>query len=351
MTATMDVQHTKAMAIKLAFFLSALMPWTLAQAEKTAVSTEALRTEVSEVREITVPVWLTTGGTVIADHRVSVSSRLSGYIRQLTVHEGQKVKKGQLLFRIDPVDALQALNQARADAEHALAEKKRYQALLEAQAVTRQQYDSVALRYTLAQSRLKQAENQLRYTDVRAALDGVVVSKPMHNGDLASPGQTVLVIENPRQLLVETYVSEGHIRLLHEGDAAELRFTGHPRMFPARIEHIIEDEHTSSHQFLVKLSLQADAGIRPGMFAHVRFQQGLRNAWVVPGSAVVLRNGLYGVYRVDTDGVLHYQLVRPGERIGEQIEISAGLMPGDRVLTHADQPVHTGMQLVGAVHE
>ncbi len=311
---------------------------------------EQVQATTATARLVRLPVWLTTGGSVTSDHRVSVSSRLSGYIRGLRLREGQHVKKGDLLFRIDPVDVNQALNQAKADAAHALAEKKRYEALLKSQAVTRQQYDQVALRYTLARSRVKQAANQLHYTDVRAALDGVVVSKLMHNGDLASPGQVVLVIENPRQLLVETHVSDGQVRFLHEGDSAELRFSGQSRPVQARINHIVEDDKPASHQFLVKLAMLNTEGIRPGMFAHVRFRQAEREALMIPQAAIVHRNGLSGVYVVDDKGLLHYQLVRLGERQGDQVEITAGLDSGARLVSPMQSGVRSGMQLIEAAH-
>ncbi|MCF6208350.1 MAG: biotin/lipoyl-binding protein [Ghiorsea sp.] len=67
------------------------------------------------VHQQTVPAYYTTSGTVTSDHRVSISSRLSGYIRELTVREGDQVKAGQILVHVDPVDANQALIQAKAD--------------------------------------------------------------------------------------------------------------------------------------------------------------------------------------------------------------------------------------------
>lgn len=297
------------------------------------------------VKQATLPVWFHTGGVVTADHRVTVSSRLSGYVRKLKVREGQHVNNGDLLFRIDPVDVKQALAQAKADAANAQADKQRFASLLDAHAVTQQQYDTVALRYTLAQSRVKQAKNQLHYTDVRASLDGVVVSKLMHNGDLASPGQAVLVIENPQQLLVEAKVSESRIALLHEGDAVRLQFSALNLPLTGHINHIIADEHAVSHQFLVKLSLPADTAVRPGMFAHVAFRQGQREALMIPRTAVVYRNGLTGAYMVDEKRILHYRLLRLGETHGSNVEVSAGLHAGESLVTTITPDVHSGLQL------
>lgn len=327
-----------------ALALSACHPEESANIEQSAPTTIQATTAVASL--VSIPVYYRTSGMVTSDHRVAISSRLSGYIRGLKIHEGDRVRKGQLLFRIDPVDVSQVLAQANADAANALAEKERFASLLDAHAVTRQQYDTVALRYTLAQSRVKQARNQLRYTDIKAPLDGVVVSKLKHNGDLASPGQAVLVLENPSQLSVETYVAESRIQMLHEGDLASLTISGLPQPVKARIDHIIEDERASSHQFLVKLSLLDNAGIRPGVFAHVAFMQGERQALMIPASAVVYRSGLTGVYVLDANNIMHYRLLRLGSKHGELFEVNAGLHPAQRVISPVLPETQSGMKLL-----
>lgn len=309
------------------------------------IASKTINGSTITVHTTTIPVWFHTGGVVTTDHRVTVSSRLSGYIRKLQIREGQRVQKGSLLFRIDPVDVKQALAQAKADAANAHAEQQRFSSLLKAHAVTKQQYDTVALRYTLAQSRVKQAKNQLHYTDVRASIDGVVVSKLMHNGDLASPGQAVLVIENPQQLLVEAKVSESRVSLLHEGDAVRLSFAALNAPLTGYINHIIADEHAESHQFLVKISLPADAAVRPGMFAHVGFHQGQREALMMPRSAIVYRAGLVGAYMVDHNNSVHYRLLRLGENHGDNVEVSAGVQEGELFIAPITPDVRSGVQL------
>ncbi len=308
--------------------------------------TKTIHASITAVKKVVIPVWFHTGGVVITDHRVTVSSRLSGYIRKLQVREGQHVKKGGLLFRVDPVDVKQALAQAKADAANAYAEQQRFGSLLNAHAVTQQQYDTVALRYTLAQSRVKQAKNQLHYTDVRASLDGVVVKKLMHNGDLASPGQAVLMIENPQQLLVEAKVAESRVSLFHEGDVVRLSFAALSMPLIGHINHIIVDEHAESHQFLVKISLPADAAVRPGMFAHVGFHQGQREALMVPRSALVHHAGLVGAYVVDDQNQLHYRLLRLGKNHGNDVEVSVGVEADALLVAPITPDVRSGVQLM-----
>jgi len=287
-------------------------------------------------------------GSVTSDKRISISSRLSGYIGNIAVREGDHVKQGDALFRVDPVDVTQVVNQARADLGNATVDLKRYQSLLRENAVSKQQFDQVKLRYTLAKSKLAQAENQLQYAEVKAPVDGTVVKKLLNTGDLASPGSAVLILENAQQLSVETHVSERFIAAIHAGDKASVELASLPQPLAAVVRQVVPAADPLTHQFLVKLSLPQMPEILPGMFAEVRFAIGDRKALLLPASAIVERNGLHGVYVADADNILHYRLVRPGRKINGRIEILAGLNAGDRVAEEIRPEMLSGMKVSGA---
>ncbi len=284
-----------------------------------------------------------TSGVVSSDHRVAVSSRLSGYIRAITVREGDSVRRGQLLVRVDPVDARQAYKQAKADLINAETDLKRYQGLLAEHAVSQQQFDRIRLRYTLARSRLAQAENQLRYAEVHAPVDGIVVEKRASRGDLASPAQPLLILEDPSSLLVETHVSEQFITAIHEGDRVRISLPGIGREMDARVRQIVRAADALSHQFLIKLSIAPDNGAYPGMFAEVHFAVGSRQAIVVPETALVRRSGLAGIYVLDKRRVAHYRQVRLGPHLAEGVEVLAGLKADDVIAWRRDGALHTGV--------
>jgi len=138
-----------------------------------------------------VPVFYDASGSVVSEQRVTITSRLSGYIRDLEVNEGDRVKAGQVLFRVDPVDvrsqqeaARARLVQAEADLADAESDLRRFEALVEQGAASRRQLDKARLRVKVARSAveqaraaLRQARNQLTYAEVRAPGDGIVVRK------------------------------------------------------------------------------------------------------------------------------------------------------------------------------
>ncbi len=315
----------------------------LALAAILLLATPLLAAETVVLQPVETPVRYITSGSVIAEHRVSVGSRLSGYIRDLSVREGERVKQGDLLFRIDPVDVRQQLAQAEANLANARADLKRFRALLESKAISQQRFDEVKLRFDVARSRVKQARNQLNYAVVKSTIDGVVVRKLKHNGDLANPGAPVLMIENTRNMTVDTRVSEQFVPRIRVGDRAAVRVSGFTEPFAATVRQVVAAAEERSHQFLVKLTLPADSGVLPGSLAEVGFTVGHRSVLALPRSAVVTRHGLRGVYLIDAQKRAHWRLVRLGQTLDNgMIEVAAGLHAGDRIAANPSPALRSG---------
>ena len=312
-------------------------------AQAVSINVPLITLQAADVAEDTI-----SSGSVTSDKRISIASRLSGYIGNIAVREGDRVKQGDAMFRVDPVDVMQAVNQARADLRDAETDRARYTALLKENAVSKQQFDKVQLRYAVAKSKLTQAENQLQYAEVKAPVDGTVVKKLLNTGDLASPGATVLILENAQQLSVETYISERFIAAIHEGDEASVELASLRQPLKAVIRQVVPAADPLTHQFLVKLSMPQMPEVLPGMFAEVRFAIGSRKALLVPLTAVVERHGLHGVYVADADNTLHYRLIRPGREIDGRIEALAGLSDGDRIAAEIRPDMVSGMQASGS---
>ena len=240
------------------------------------------RANMMTLKPVDVVVHYVSSGTVTSDHRVSISSRISGYIRKLSVREGDRVKKGQVLVRVDPVNAKQALVQAEADLADAKMDMQRYEALYRDHAATRQQLDRVRLRYKVANSQVAQARNQLGYAQVLSPVNGVVVEKRLSKGDLAQPGAAILALEDPASLLVETYVSEQLVSGIHAGDNVNVDIPSMKRRIDGVVRKVVEAADAVSHQFIIKMALPYDAAIPPGMYAQVGFAVAQRLALRVP---------------------------------------------------------------------
>lgn len=313
---------------------------------------QTIQTELYTVAATSLASEYTTSGIVTSDHSVAISSRLSGYIRGIKVREGSRVKKGDVLFRIDPVDAKQALAQAEADLADAAVDRNRFKSLLSENAISQQQFDKTELRYKVAESKVAQARNQLTYAEVRAPLSGVIVQKHMNSGDLASPGMPILVLEDPSHLLVETHISEQYLSDIQVGDSVDLRMASIEAPVLATVRQVVQAADAGSYQFLVKLSLPSNKVVHTGMFAEVVFNVGQRQGVVIPESSIVHRHGMTAVYLAGDDNILRYRLVRLGQVQATNIEVVAGLNSGQRIVISPDSlsKIKSGLRLVEGSH-
>ena len=318
------------------------------------VAAQTLKLASSDQRSLTL-----VSGTVMSTNQVQVASRLMGYIRTLTVREGQTVKAGQLLFQVDPTDiqgqvaqARAGLAQAQANLANARADYERFGNLYKEQAIPKQQWDQIQLRYQVAQEQVAAAQAgystasaQMRYASVTSPIAGVVVQKMANPGDLAAPGRPVLVIEGQGKLQVQTQVPADVFSRIKVGDKVDV-FAG-TRTLQGTIAQAVPVADPMSHTHTVKIDLPEGAGLDSGTFVRVGFAVGSAPQLRVPQAAVVDRAGMTGVFVVDRAGIAHFRLVRLGAAVGAEVEVQAGLNPGDTVVTSNLDQVENGVKIGG----
>ena len=310
-----------------------------------------------------VPNWLEAVGTVQAAQSSRLSSQVMGYVTAVNVHVGDRVRRGQVLARIDDTQPRAALDRANAavlaaeketaaaEADHELAEAtlRRYQALLDKKSVSPQEFDEVKARQQGALARREmaragveqakaaqaQARTQLDYTEIRAPFDGVVTDKPVDPGVLASPGLLLVTVEDTSHYRLEASVDESEIGLARLGGTVDTTLDALPgKQFSARVAEIVPAADPASRSFTVKLELPPNPAIRSGLFGRAHFPRGQRQALTVPRPAIVDRGQLQGVYVVGQDKVANLRYVTLGKSLGEQVEILSGLEGGEQVVAN-----------------
>lgn len=320
---------------------------------------DAGRTVTAEVMEVTperIPETYATTGTLVAEDRIEIASRLMGFIRELGVREGERVQQGDVLMTIDPteIEAQQAeaearVEQARAALREAEANLERYSALLERRLVAPNEFAEVELEAQVARQELRAAlatlervSVQLQYAQIRSPVDGLVIARHRQAGDMANPGVPILTLENPETIVLETWIREDHLPHIQPGDtigvyvdAVDLRTTG-------TVTRIVPSGDPGTHTYLVKATLDELGAARSGMFARSEFALEPRWGVLVPEGAIVAPGGLPGVHVVDGDGIARFRMVRTGRRIGDRAEVIAGLEGGERIVIAAATPVRTG---------
>jgi multidrug efflux system membrane fusion protein len=332
--------------------------------EKIGSEARTVEAQVMTIRSARLPVYSLLPGTVVSKDRIEVASRLSGYVYNITTHEGQSVKKDQLLFAVDPTGVKAEIRQAEAGlakAKAALAEARanydRYRNLYQEHSATKQHYEEMETAWNVAQGNYQAAEAaaaaataQLKYAEVRAPLDALVVSKLADNGQLVGPGTPVLVLESQDRLQVQAQVDEQAFVHLRLGQEIPIQLQGSSlrmRAVTGSVERLVAAANPVTHTHLVKLSLPAGSGAWSGQYALVSIPVGEQEAIVVPPGAIYDRAGVTGVFVVTEEGRAQFRMVTLGKEVPQGRVVLSGLFSGDRVIVSAKEPLTNRAKIRG----
>lgn len=317
---------------------------------------------------------LNASGYVVAQRKAAVASKITGRLVSLTVEEGSRVKKGQIIARLENEDTIASRDQAmsrRAVAEANLEEARaemniaaltydRSKRLRERQIVSKAEYDNAEARHKRAQAAVTAAEAAvsasvaavrgatvaLDYSLIRAPFDAVVLTKNADIGDIVTPlgaaataKAAVVTIADMRSLQVEADVSESSLGLIKAGQPCEIQLDALPdSRFAGVIHMIVPTADRSKASVMVKVRFLApDPRILPEMSAKVAFLSRAVEAGEVQARTAVHRLALISrgerkaLFLVQNDRAQE-AAVRTGESFGDMIEILDGAASGDKVV-------------------
>lgn len=316
---------------------------------------------------------LNASGYVVAQRKAAVAAKVTGRLDWLGVEEGSRVRQGEILARLENQDVAATRDQAaatlktsRARLEEARAESadatlafERQKQLLKDGIVARAEYDAAEARYrrakaavagadaaiTASEASLRGAEVNLEYSFIRAPFDAVVLTKNADIGDIVTPigaaanaKAAVVTIADLGSLQVEADVSESNLEKVTVGQPCEIQMDALPEArFRGRVHMVVPTADRSKATVLVKVRFeQLDPRILPEMSAKVAFLQRPvapgeeRPKTAVNPAVVAERGGRKVVFLVKGDRVAETP-VTVGARIGDMLEITAGVKPGDKI--------------------
>jgi RND family efflux transporter MFP subunit len=172
------------------------------------------------------------------------------------------------------------------------------------------------------------------YARLAAPFSGVVITRTVEPGNLATPGAPLLTIEQDGLYRLEASVDESKLASVRVGQAVEVAieaFEDTHRKLNARVSEIVPSVDAASRTYIAKLDLPATPGLRTGMFGRAIFPLGVQKVVAVPLAAVVERGQLQSVFAVE-DGVAHIRLVTTGRRTKDAVEVLSGLNAGEKVV-------------------
>lgn len=295
-----------------------------------------IRTGLITLRSEEIPVYREVTGTVTARSEATLSSKVLGLVEEIRVKEGDSVKAGQILIHLDSRALRAHRERAKADLDNAKIHFERVKKLFSERTATQQELDNAERAFKVAEAALNGIDADLAYTVIKAPFDGVITGKMIEEGELASPGRSLLRIEDQRHLRLEVAVAESDVHTLRLGQTVPVRLDAFENPdIEGRVAQILPSADPSTHSFWVKIDLPSLPWIKSGLFGRMRFVIGQRSALMIPRSAVRIEGELSRVYVVDESGVVQSRLIRSGRVQGDQVEVLSGIVPGERILTRA----------------
>lgn len=227
---------------------------------------------------------LTLSGTVISDNQKMITSRFMGFVTSVNVSEGDRVKKGQILYTIDSREIDSAKRQAEASLqmyksqfENAQLNLQRHKKLYEKDMVAKYKVEELELAVknlqdmiTIAQARLQEVQNQYKYLNVKAPNNGVIISKNIKVGEMAIPGMPAIILSDLSNLKIEIEIAEQDMKSIYIGKLVKISIPSLGIRTLGKIAAIIPSSNPMTHTFKIKISInEKNRKIYPGMYTTV----------------------------------------------------------------------------------
>lgn len=227
---------------------------------------------------------LTLSGSIISDNQKMITSRFMGFVTNVNVSEGEKVKRGQILYSIDSREIDSAKRQAELGLQmyqnqynNVVLNLNRYKRLLEKDMVSRYEVENLELNeknlqdmINIAKARLQEVKNQYRYLNVKAPNDGVVVSKNIKVGEMAMPGMPAIILSDLSDLKISAEIAESNMPQIHHGKKVQVEIPSLGVKTVGTISAIIPNSNPMTHTFKIKVSFKThNKAVYPGMYATV----------------------------------------------------------------------------------
>ncbi len=347
-----------ALLLAIALVLPACKPGNAADAAKAAETTSknagkdgkkedtAVPVEVARVARRPIAASYSGTASLDAPNEAQVVSKTSGIVLALLTEEGQHVRKGQVLARLD--NDLQRLQVAQADAAVRKLESnyQRSQKMVVARLVSTEANDQIRYDLESARAALNIAELELSYSTITAPISGVVAQRMVKQGNLVQLNAPLFRIVDDSRLEAVLNVPERELATMKAGLPVSLQVDAiSGKQFTGRIDRISPVVDAGSGTFRVVCAFAGDDGLKPGMFGRIGIVYDSRaDALTIPRVALLEDEGEPAVYAVRAGKAVRVAL-KLGYIDGELAEVRTGLKEGDEVVTAGKVAIRDGAKV------
>ena len=300
--------------------------------------------EATKVVTAPMPQTITAVGSLRSDESVTLRPETAGRISAITFQEGQRVAKGAPLVKLDAAIPDAEYSQAKANLTLAKAKFDRAVDLANRNYISGQAKDEAENTYKVAQATMELAEAKRAKTDIRAPFAGIIGLRSVSVGDYVKEGADLVNLESIDPLKVDFRVPETYLRQVQPGQSLTIALDAMPgKTFDGKVVAVNPLVDTAGRAVVIRAQVRnQDTTLRPGMFARVRLiTKDQADAMIVPEQALVPQGTEQYVFKIIDDKAARVK-VETGQRRDGKVEVIAGLVPGDLIVTAGQLKIRDG---------
>jgi membrane fusion protein, multidrug efflux system len=290
-------------------------------------------------------------GEVRGWNQATIYSKVAGYVREVKVDKGTRVKKGDVLARLESPETDQQVLGARADLQVKLVQAERARKLRPQGFIAQQDLDNAEGALSVSRATLQQLLATQIYEQVRAPFDGVITARYVDPGALVAAGtasnqavQPLFEVADMRTVRVQVYVGQDDSSDIRPGVPVSIALPddpGHP--IEASVTRTAQGLDARTRTMLVEMDV-ANEPVRlyPGSYVNVKLRFPGRRTPLIPGDALAWRGDVVYVARLETDNRVKFVRIQPGEDNGRLVQVLSGLQGGEQVVLNPSAELSDG---------
>jgi RND family efflux transporter MFP subunit len=284
--------------------------------------------------------------SVYGQDNINVSPEIPGVVRSISVTEGDKVTKGQLLATIDDAVIQQNIQEVQTSLELTKTLYDKQKSLWDQKIGTEVQYLNAKSNYESMQKRLAALQDQADMARIKSPIDGTVDAVNVKIGESVAPGMPTIKVVNTDELKVKGNVAEAFIADIHQGDSLSINFPDLHQDITSTASYVSHAIDEVNRTFTVEVKLPQNANYHPNMIALMRIVDYSSKAAVVIPINIVQSDptGTFVFIAENSNGtiVAKKQLVTVGKVYNGNAEITDGLKAGDKLITIGYEDLNNG---------
>lgn len=290
-------------------------------------------------------------GEVRAWNQATLYSKVAGYVREVLVDKGSRVKKGDPLARLESPETDQQVLGARADLQLKTVQAERARKLRPQGFIAQQDLDNAESALQVSRATLQQLLALQAYEQVRAPFDGVVTARYVDPGALVAAGtssnqavQPLFDFVDMRTVRVQVYAGQDDAADIHPGSPVSITLPddpGHP--IEAKVTRTAQGVDPRTRTMLVEIDVPNEpVRLYPGSYVNVKIRFPGKRTPLVPGEALAWRGDALYVARLEADSRVKLVRIQPGEDDGRRVQILSGLQGGEQVVLNPSAELSDG---------